>query len=472
MPSPAQHGMVDSTRLIAALQPKLLDGMNRSYMDHTPTLRMLRSKGRFQTVDSYNCRMLVETGPSSNAGIRDIGERLPNDVRNIGGSEVRFSNQLQEIDVYLSWFYFGFFRDGQFMDVAGPGMRKYVDILKRQAQSARERMAFLHEMALCGNGSGEYCEVSSVSGNVITVKKSSGTLANSGQYGLKLLRYARQSVRIINPVTGTARTSGGNAGFQVVSVRKTAGELVMNVDVSAVAQAGDIIVEGDDNATSYGSVFPGYDAWNGNSTHRAQVYGLARDADGNDWLSATVIDAQTTDALGTAVLGQLNMADIARAQIEADFEHDGGRADVVLIDPLLWLEGPYGSAIAGSGDPGVRTLEGYQALRRFNATGPLTAGASAMRVQTGPYGTVELLPTRNARPNTVYGLNTSTYRVLQLRGGIRPLGGGAGEGGEALRVAFRDQYEHGGCMASTLINEMPNKGNFRIDNVAQQTGRV
>lgn len=457
MPILEQFGLVNATEAVQALLPHYLRKLNVAYVEHDEVYRELHARGRVENVKGFNVQALYETAPSPTSGFRFIGELLPGEARNIAGAERRFDARYEKTSVYLAHLYAGWRYDGLFMEAAENG-DKFADVVERQMQRVFMSLRQQEDIAIEGNGTAELARVASVATDLVTVRVADTTTANAGNYGLARLRHANHTINFVDPAGGTARNIGGGTGFVIEEVDHPNDRFRADRSTVGVA-AGDIIVEGDDDENSYSKLPPGMDAAIGDVDQATTYLGLTRGSPGLDFLTSRVISLASG-----ANTGELNLATLARGMIEADFAN-GGRINAFSCHPLMLLEGVFGSLVEG-GAPTVRSIDGMNQLRRYKEMGPLTSGAPRVTVTVGKYGSADLLPMWGHRPNVIRGINWDTWKMYQYHGGLRPLGGGSGKGGQALRVTRRHTYDEGLWRSFTLVCEFPNR-NVRFENVLQ-----
>lgn len=456
MPITEQHGLVNATEAATALLPHYIRKLNTTIAQHDEIFQELSARGRVEQVNGFNVQALYETAGSPTAGFRFIGERLPGELRNVGGAERRFDARYEKTSVYLSHVYAGWRYDGLMTEAVENG-DKFVNVFERQMQRVEADIRRLKDIYMEGNGTGEMARVASVSSDLCTVRVADTTTANAGNYGLALIRSANKAVNFVDPATGTARTSSGT-GWVVEEMDHPNDRFRADRALTNVA-AGDIIVEGDDDANSYSKGPDGMDAAIGDADQSATYLGLDRASPGLDFLSSRVYNLASG-----ANCGELNLATLARGMIEADYANEG-RIQAFTCHPLMLLEGVFGSLVEG-GNPTTRQITGMNQLRRYKETGGLTSGAPRVTVTIGKYGSADLLPMWGHRPNVIRGVNWDTWRIYQYQGGLRSIGGGSGRGGNALRVPFRHTYDEGLWHSFTLVCEYPNR-NVRFENVLQ-----
>ena len=457
MPIVEQHGLVNATEAAQALLPHYIRKLNTTIAEHDDIFQELAARGRVEQVNGFNVQAFYETAGSPTAGFRFIGERLPGELRNINGAERRFDARYEKTSVYMAHVYAGWRYDGLMTEASESG-DKFVNVFERQMQRVQNSIRRMKDLFMEGNGTGEMATVASVSGDLCTVAVADTTTANAGEYGLALIRSPNQTINFINPQTGTARTIDADQGVVIEEMDHPNNRFRADRTLTGVT-AGDLIVEGDDDANSYSKGPPGMDAAIGDADQATTYLGLDRAAPGLDFLSSRVYNLASG-----ANCGELNLATLARGMIEADYAN-GGRINAFTCHPLMLLEGVFGSLVEGGG-PTTRQITGMNQLRRYKETGALTSGAPRVTVTIGKYGTADLLPMWGHRPNVIRGVNWDTWKMYQYQGGLRSIGGGSGKGGQALRVPFRHTYDEGLWHSFTLVCEYPNR-NVRFENVLQ-----
>lgn len=451
------QGIPAQNETVLALEVEREKTVSRTFFQDMPFWRELRQRGLVKKAKSFGVTVRVITHPAPNAGFRHIGGTLPGEERTIGGATRLFDVGMDTWTQYMSHVYYGQREDGLFTEAATDGM-SYGKILAEKDQLALDQMHVMQDVFMLGPGDGRYFEVASVSGRQVTVAVANETLANAGQMGLALARFIGACHIFVEPDSGTIRTSGAGQGLAVEDVDFDNNIITYDRDVTA--SAGDIAVEGDDDDNSLSKGPQGLVAAIGNSDHSLDYLGKSRGTAGMQWLDSVVIDFTNG-----ANLGEFNPATFARGAIQVT-QANKGRVDAFICEPQMLLEGFFGSLIEG-GNPQNRTIGGPQEARRYmGLDGNLGSGGTTYTIFLAGYGRAQLMPMLNCPPNTVFGINWSSFEYHQYGATVKPLD----RDGHKLRTPFRHTYNTGWWHSFMFFCRWPNR-NLRCENIRQQQPR-
>jgi len=167
--------------------------INNSYAYQMGLYQWLKANGRTRKV-MYGEEIMFHGAPSPDAGARDMGDRLPGPVRNIGGAERRFSHEYKKASAFLSTFYAGRRMDGLYADVAG-NPDNFANLETFETERCMDELSWQEELAMGGVGDGSIGEVSAGAGtDTLTLKKADNTVALAGFPGLARIRHPNRAI--------------------------------------------------------------------------------------------------------------------------------------------------------------------------------------------------------------------------------------------------------------------------------------
>lgn len=395
-------------------------------------------------------------------------QRLIGQTNPEGAADVTMSPNTREIEFGLCGLSAGFTDNHMELLASKAGLEAYGDYRSKMNEQLADEIAWYCERHCFGDGTGALAVVSSVSGNAITLKRSTGTVALAGQTGTEWLRNTETPVVLIDPATGVARTVGGYAGFRSLFTDPATGILTSSRDMSSVATAGDLIVIGTNDHNEYSLVPIGLKGWIDDGTVLGNVFGLSRLDARNGFLKAKRVDLQTSGA----ALGELIPERLGQSVMDSHRLNPGGKTKYMVLHPFLYSEIQNGTKLDDPSAP-VRANIGENDKRRYADGGERMAGNTGDQYfgiagNLPGYGHIKFLPEMWAcQPNTVYWFDPANFELLEMGDGLSEVKSGTGEGG--VRSAQHLDVYRDFVMLWNLICEQANRGQGVAVNALQNS---